>query len=299
MLPYTGGLHGAYLRADLESQLGPRRLRGEVADGVLIPFAKKVLVDRTHAAEFHTRAAASLLHAGPDAVLAHQTAVRLHGCTAADQGPIHVLVPTGRRLRSRTDLAVHHGDLGPDDIEILNDLRVQRLVPALAELICREPPRPALACLDQALGMASPAERQAMRAEVAQLVMDRRDLRGTRRATMVIELATGLPESPAESWLLVILAEAGIAVPVLQYSVCDLAGRERYRLDFAWPDLKIALEYDGYEAHEDRAERDQARDEDLRRRGWLVVRADSADLRSPSRLLRDLRTAFRKRRAAA
>jgi len=99
--------------------------------------------------------------------------------------------------------------------------------------------------------------------------------------------------------MVVILAEAGIPAPVLQHSVRDLTGRERYRLDFAWPELKVALEYDGYEAHEGRAEHDRAREEDLRRRGWLVVRADSADLGSPTRLLRELRTAFRQRRTAA
>jgi hypothetical protein len=299
MLPYQGGLHGAYLRSDLERQLGPRRLRVELADGVLTPFAKNVVVDRAQAAAFHTRAAAALLHAGPEAVLTSHTALRLHGCTAADLGPIHVLVPVERRLRSRADLAVHRAPVAPADVEEILGMRVQRLIPTLTEFICRERPRPALACLDQALAAVAPDDRLDMRARIARLLYARADIRGTRRATMVLELATGLPESPIESWIVVILAEAGIAAPVLQYSVRDLAGHERYRLDFAWPELKVALEYDGYEAHEGRAELDRARDEDLRRRGWLVVRADSADLGSPGRLLRELRTAFRQRRTAA
>lgn len=299
MVTYDGGLHGAYLRSDLERQLGPHRLRVELADGVLVPFSKNVVVDRARAAEFHTRAAASLLYAGSQAVLTSHTALRMHGCPAADLGPIHVLVPTERRLRSRPDLAVHREPAGAAEFEVIHGMRVHRLIPTLAEFVCRERSRPALACLDQALAAVPPGDRTDLLGRVARLVYERSDIRGTRRAAMVLELATGLPESPAESWILVILAEAGIATPVLQYSVHDLAGRERYRLDFAWPEPKIALEYDGYEAHEGRAELDQNREEDLRRRGWLVVRADATDLKSTARLLRDLRTAFRQRRAAA
>jgi very-short-patch-repair endonuclease len=59
-------------------------------------------------------------------------------------------------------------------------------------------------------------------------------------------------------------------------------------LDFAWPRLRIALEYDGYEAHENRRAEDAVRDADLKRRGWKVIRADASDLRDPTRLFRCL-----------
>jgi very-short-patch-repair endonuclease len=77
--------------------------------------------------------------------------------------------------------------------------------------------------------------------------------------------------------------------------VFDLAGNEVYRLDFAWTEVKVAVEYDGYEAHEGRAERDGARDDDLRRRGWVVLRADVTDLKDPGRLVAAVRAAFRAR----
>jgi very-short-patch-repair endonuclease len=48
------------------------------------------------------------------------------------------------------------------------------------------------------------------------------------------------------------------------------------------------VEYDGYAAHVDKAEADRARDEDLRRRGWKVLRADVSDLRDPTQLFRHL-----------
>jgi very-short-patch-repair endonuclease len=78
-----------------------------------------------------------------------------------------------------------------------------------------------------------------------------------------------------------------------------MKGRELYRLDFAWPEPMVAVEYDGYAAHVDRLVRDAERDEDLRRRGWLVLHADAADLSDPSRLHVEVRQAFWRRRFAA
>lgn len=299
MFPYTGDLHGAILRTDLQQQTRVRQLRAEVASGLLIPYGRNVLVDHARAAEFHTRAAAAILHAGPEAVLTGHSAARLYGCTAADAAPIHVLMPYERHLRSRPDLTVHNGGFTAADVEEVQGIRVLRLESSLATLICRARPRAALACLDQALAMVPPEQRLTMRGRIAEEVVARPDRRGRVQATQLLELATGLPESPAESWLLLIMVEGGIPMPSLQYSVCDLSGRERYRLDFAWPELKIAVEYDGYEAHEGRAELDKARDEDLRRRGWTVVRANASDLKAPDRLLRAVRSAFTQRRTAA
>ncbi|HKS49385.1 MAG TPA: DUF559 domain-containing protein [Amycolatopsis sp.] len=56
----------------------------------------------------------------------------------------------------------------------------------------------------------------------------------------------------------------------------DISGRELDRLDFAWPELRIAVEYDGYAAHESRWERGADREEDLRRSGWIVIRGRRA-----------------------
>jgi hypothetical protein len=299
MFPYTGDLHGAILRTELQRQVSVHKLRAEVASGLLIPYGRNVLVDHARAAEFQTRAAAAILHSGPRAVLTSHSAARLYGCTAADVAPIHVLMPYDQHLRSRSDLMVHNGRFTAADIAEVQGIRVLRLASSLAALACRARPRAALACLDQALAMVPMDQRPTMRGLIADQVVDRPDPRGRIQATQLLELATGLPESPAESWLLLILVEGGIPMPSLQYSVCELSGRERYRLDFAWPELKVAVEYDGYEAHEGRAELDKARDEDLRRRGWLVVRADAADLKVPDRLLFAVRTAFTRRRTAA
>ena len=74
---------------------------------------------------------------------------------------------------------------------------------------------------------------------------------------------------------------------------------ELYRLDFAWPDFRIAVEYDGYAAHAERRDQDRRRDEDLAGRGWLVIRATIDDLLAPSRLVNEVLEALAIRRLSA
>jgi hypothetical protein len=292
------GLHGAQLKRVLVEQFGRYEVRAELNDGYLVHFSKEVLVERRRAADLLTRAAAAILLAGPDAVLTSHTAARLYGCDAADDAPIHVLLPYKRRLRTRQGVTVHHSGTTPEQIEELHGLPVLALEHSLAEMLCRARPTTAFACLEQALAMQPVDSRSRFRGLVAESVLRRTDRRGYRRATTLLELATGLTESPAESWLMVVLTDAGVPTPVSQFVIVGLDGRERYRLDFAWPELRIALEYDGYAAHEGRECHDLEREQDLVRRGWIVVRATAADLKDPTRLVAELRQAFLRRQVA-
>ena len=89
-----------------------------------------------------------------------------------------------------------------------------------------------------------------------------------------------------------VLIERGFPLPEVNFSLRSPGGREVYRLDLAWPVLRIALGYDGHAAHADHEEQDAAREDDLRRRGWIVVRARADDLADPTRMLSELRAAF-------
>ncbi|WP_083752239.1 DUF559 domain-containing protein [Saccharothrix sp. ALI-22-I] len=289
MIEFPPGLHGAYPRTRLHDQLGLQALRRALSDGRLVSYCRTVVVQRERMTSLHTRAAAALLMAGSDAVLTNHTAAWLHGCTAAETNRVHILLSHDRRVRPRPDVAVHYHHYDPADVVEIDGLRTMALDYAIAELLCRGRHRAtALACADQALGALPPQQRVELKADLTVRIATRRDLRGRRQGVFLLDLATGLPESPAESTLLLIIAEAGFPLPEPQYSVRDLDDREVWRLDFAWPDARVALEYDGYAAHVDKADADHARDEDLRRRGWKVLRADVSDLRNPTRLFRHL-----------
>lgn len=299
MIELPTGLHGAFRRSDLIDQLGLSTVRMLTREGALIRFSRNVLMDRRRQLHLPTRAAAALLFVGPDAVLTGHTAALMHGCSAAESGTVHVLSGYDRKLPRRPGLALHNGSFEEQDVLQLDELRVLALDVVMAELLCTERRPVGLALADQALAMLDARFRGEFRAEVAARIQARADPRGRRRAGTLIDLATGLPESPAESAMLLAIFDAGLPLPSLQVPVLDLAGQERYRLDFAWDEPKIALEYDGYEAHEHRKEADAARDTDLSSRGWLVLRATAADLRDPARIIRALRAAFGKRRYAA
>ncbi|MDU0292179.1 DUF559 domain-containing protein [Saccharothrix longispora] len=290
MIELPNGLHGAHRRTELHAHLGREQLKRMIADGRVVSYCRTVVIQRERMADLRTRAAAALLMAGPDAVLSNHTAAWLQGCTAASTHRVHLTLDYGHKLRLRTGLDVHHQSCRPDDVIEVDGLRCLTIAHAITELLCRTRSSTALACADQALAQVVPSERAEFKAELAERITNRPDHRGRRRGLFLLDLATGLPESPPESALLVLIAEAGFPLPEPQYSVRDLAGREVWRLDFAWPHARLGLEYDGYAAHADRSEVDAARDDDLRRRGWQVLRADASDLRNPTTLFSRLHT---------
>jgi hypothetical protein len=299
MFALPPGLHGAHRREDLSREIGPLRLRQLVRDGWLVPFSRKVLVERRRQLELLTRAAAVSLLAGSRAVLTSHTAARLLGCAAANDGCIHVLVDYHRKVPRVPGVIVHQGLFDEQDVLTLDGLRVLSLECAITELLCRASRRVALACADQAIALTPAEQRAEFRAEVLHRIGARPDPRGRRRSQILLNLASGLAESPAESWLLLGFFDAGFSVPSQQLPVFDINGREIYRLDFAWEEPMVAVEYDGYAAHVDRMVRDAERDLDLQRRGWTVIHADATDLHDPSRLHADVRRAFWRRRFAA
>jgi hypothetical protein len=209
-----------------------------------------------------------------------------------------VLVGYDRPLRSTADIAVHHGVYEEGDIVLLDGLKVHALECALTELLCRASRDTALACADQALALTPPESRAEFRAEVSHRIAKRRDSRGRRRAEILLDLATGLAESPAESWLLLRLFDAGLPIPAQQVPVADVDGNVLYRLDFAWEEFRVALEYDGFAAHVGRGTRDAVREANLHRLGWTVIRATAADLRDPAELHAAIRQALWRRVAA-
>jgi hypothetical protein len=264
----------------------------------LVAIARNVSVERNKRLDLYTRAAAALLVVGERAVVTSHTAAALFGCTAASVSRVHVLVGYDRPIRPTAEMTVHKGAYEKQDVVMLDGLRVIAFEYALTELLCRASRRTALACVDQAIALTPPELRAQLRAEVAHRIAERRDSRGRRRSEILLDLATGHAESPAESWLLLDLYDAGFPVPAQQVPVTDLDGNVRYRLDFAWEELRVALEYDGYAAHVGRVERDVARDAELRRLGWTVLRAGVTDLKDPAELHAAIRQAFWRRVAA-
>ena len=290
--------HGAQRRADLASVIGEYAVRADLRQGTLTQLWPGVVVPRARLLDPTTRAAAALLYVGDGAVICGPTAASLYGYTAADGTDVHVTVPYNRWVRRRPGLILHHDRFWDEDVVALLGMPVLALDLVIAELLCTAPRRLALACADQAIAAAG-ANGESFLFAIGERLVRRSDRRGTRRADVLLGLVTGRADSPPESWLRLLVVDAGYPVPVAQYEVRDLAGRLLYVLDLAWPALRVALEYDGYEAHEGRESSDAQRDAWLNGRGWIVIRVRADDLRDPVRMLAELASAFRSRRYSA
>lgn len=96
--------------------------------------------------------------------------------------------------------------------------------------------------------------------------------RGVKQARELATYAVGLAESPGESWTRLAIIDAGLPPPEPQVWVTMPDGH-RFRLDLAYPQLRIAVEYDGEEFHTsaDHRAADDARRRSLISLGWHVI----------------------------
>jgi len=89
----------------------------------------------------------------------------------------------------------------------------------------------------------------------------------------------GITESPLETQLLKLLQKEGLPIPMLQY-VVEENGRFIARLDFAYPEQRVAIEADGFRYHDKRQgfDAERARGNEVEAMGWRVLRITSAHL---------------------
>jgi hypothetical protein len=122
---------------------------------------------------------------------------------------------------------------------------------------------------------------------------------GVLRSILDERCGRGPTESERETLLLAVLRKNGLPPPVVQFEVRD-GGVFVARPDVAYPDVKIAIEYESYEHHTGKLAlvRDSARRNRLVAAGWIVITATAADLQvGGHELCRAIRAALAARRA--
>ena len=92
-------------------------------------------------------------------------------------------------------------------------------------------------------------------------------------------------DSPQETLLRLTLVSAGFSEPIVNCPVP--VARRRLHADLGYPDLKIAIEYEGEHHFSDpiQARRDLERYEAMQAAGWRVIRVVAEDLRDPAELI--------------
>lgn len=120
--------------------------------------------------------------------------------------------------------------------------------------------------------------------------------RGIVRLRQAADLVREDSWSPKESVVRCTLILAGLAEPALNHDVYDANGRFIGCVDLAYPDLKIAIEYQGV-LHHSRYAQDVERIAALRAAGWDVIEVTSRLLTRPDELVGRVRAAVSQARS--
>ena len=205
------------------------------------------------------------------------TAAALHGFDTEEPADLHVLSPAGSRLRSAAGLVVHRRD-GAPLVRVGERLATPPAWTAVEVARSLHRPR-ALATLDAALRSGT-----CQRAELTRAAAQQAGRRGIVAVRELIPLADGRAESPMESEARLAMIDGGLPMPELQYQIIDGNGELR-RVDFAWPEQRVAVEYDGQDWHSgaEAMRRDRRRQAALQDVLWTVIPIVFEDVRYRTR----------------
>lgn len=218
----------------------------------------------------------------------HLTAARLWGFRLPDPEVIHVV---GRHVRLAGVRSHQSTTVVPRDLSLLGAIPLTSPARTLVDCGCAVPAAQVGPVVDDAL------RRGLVRLADLRRCHQRIDTGPGRRPTLAMRavLAERQPghapgDSQREADLVALLARSDLPAPVLGHRV--RVGRRTYKLDLAWPEIRVALEFDGWDTH--RTFTAFHRDRDRLRRlvaaGWTIVPVTSrTDLHE---LLADLTALF-------
>jgi hypothetical protein len=270
----TRPLHGVFLgtHALAEGAVTQRQLKA----GLYRRLLRNVYADPGLVADHQLHARAAALVMPSDAVLGGRSAATWLGAPFASPiEPVLVLAPPASAWRGPRGVRVHRTTVRAIDVmTVADDVRITAPLRTAWDVAALEALPTAVAALD---GMVREGH-----LDIEALCRVHAGSRGRWRASRVakvLPLVDGRSESPPESWVRVACARAGLPAPVPQFVVLA-AGEFLGRVDLAWPEHRLIVEYEGaYHFDELQIHRDDRRYERLVAAGWRVIRLSAADLR--------------------
>ncbi len=212
------------------------------------------------------RTVAAWLWSGRQAIVTGRAAAALHGSRWVDPNvPVELNFANNRSPRG---IVTRRDNLLADEIAHRSGLPVTTVPRTAFDLARRGPRRRAIADVD-ALANATHLTGD----EVLAIAERHPHLRGSRRLASVLDSVDDGAQSPQETYLRLSLIDAGFPAPQTQIPVARPDGRWYY-LDMGWPDIMVAVEYDGEHHRTDRPRYagDVVRLEYLASVGWIVIR---------------------------
>lgn len=202
-------------------------------------------------------------------VVSGLTASRLFGSKwIGDNSPVELFWTNARVPDGIVTSAV---SLADTETVRLGPLPVTSLARTAFDLARRPPFGASVAWVD-ALAAAAPFDC----ADVLAISERHRGVRGVRQVSRTLASHDRGSQSPRETWLRLLIIEAGFPRPRTQIPV--RARGNTYYLDMGWEERKIAVEYDGDHHRTDRVQfaKDITRLDDLAGLGWIVIRVATA-----------------------
>ena len=205
-------------------------------------------------------------------------------CAPHPDALAEVTVPGGGQ-RPHTGLRVRRDRLHPDEITHVGDVACTTPRRTAFDLARDDDPAEAVVAVDRL------ANRHRFHPDLLlHYSAHCRGRRGVAQIPWVLTHASPYSGSPMESRLRLLITEAGLPRPAVQWVVQDLATRTAVWLDLAWPELMIGIEYEG-EPHTEpgRVLRDVGRYIRLVDRGWRIYRYTKLDVYGqPERIIDEL-----------
>lgn len=200
---------------------------------------------------------------------------------------VHTTRTDGKGARREAGIVHHAGVLDEADVEIVNGVRVSPAPRCAVEIIATAVPEAALVVVN---GMLHSAE--LTKEQLVESVKSMKHWPHTLTAHLVVALADSRMESAAETRTYFMCRQQGLPRPEPQVEIFDESGELFARVDFAWPERGVFLEFDGkikYELFRREGEsldaylmREKKREERIcQLTGWVCIRIGWTDLEDP------------------
>ena len=208
----------------------------------------------------------------------HTSAARLHRLHLWNVDDVIHLLQRVRPSSERhgKDVQCHTRPFARNEVTLVGGLPTTSMERTAADCSMMLNYRQALIVMDHALRLGA---NRSLLQEMADSLDGRRGVRTFRR---VLAAADPRSESPGETLTRELILRLKIRLPEPQVEVTSRAGR--HRLDFAWKEEKVALEFDGklkyfdFQPTDEVLFQERLREKALTEEGWLFVRIEWKDL---------------------
>jgi very-short-patch-repair endonuclease len=216
------------------------------------------------------RARAAVLACGPGAVLSHRSAAELYGLLAEGAGGVDVTV-VGRNPGAEPGIRLHRPRaLARIDVVTMRGMRITSVARTICDLAATEPEREVRSAFQEALYRKIVTERP------LGAIIDREPRRHGAPVIRALIEDPRMTRSEKERALLRLIDAAQLPRPLTNVRV------HGYLIDAFWPAERLAVEFDGRDAHDHRLAFDanRKRDQVLLAHGVRPMRVTGRHLRN-------------------